>query len=377
MRINKYYIVFAIIVIGSLLTGCKHKEEQPVGINKISFSKDIEVNYNVGSQYLLIETQGSWSVEITYGDGSSDWCELRETSGSGLATIKMTIDDNNLDVSRLLVVKVKFVSETLSLEMTQKNKSESSDNKSWLELPAYESNNTLQFVTHYMPNDPSERNFSILYDTEQHTPIWVAYTLHTSNVDGDGYRTNDWNFDPKISEVNQPNLYEYYSGYDRGHMLPSASRLVNNPANAQTFYFTNIAPQLGRTFNQGKWATIEGRVRGWKGYGSDTLYVVTGAVIRTVGGDEPIVKVYTGDGKDYSIRANYFYKALLHLKNGKYKAMAIWLEHKATSGGLTKDDIISIDELEKLTGIDFFTNLRSDIQTEIEDVRDPSEWGVY
>ena len=70
-------------------------------------------------------------------------------------------------------------------------------------------------------------------------------------------------------------------GYDRGHMLPQASRYNNYEPNRMTYYGTNMMPQ-NSTLNQNIWASLEGKVRGWGGFQTyDTLYVVTGAAFKS------------------------------------------------------------------------------------------------
>ena len=76
---------------------------------------------------------------------------------------------------------------------------------------------------------------------------------------------------------------------------------------------------------------------------------------------------------------NYYYKALLQRKgtdeNSTYQAMAIWVPHKAATGNATKDDIITIDRLEELTGIDFFHNLDDTTEQKVESQYDLNFWG--
>ena len=141
---------------------------------------------------------------------------------------------------------------------------------------------------------------------------------------------------------------------------------------------TNMSPQLSG-LNQQKWANIEGQVRGW-GSSCDTLYVVTGAVFRTVGGNENISYAYgKSDSSKQVAVPNYYYKALLQRRgtgsSSSYQAMAIWVPHKAANGNATTDDIITIDRLEELTGIDFFHNLDDTTEQKVESQYDLNFWG--
>jgi endonuclease G len=185
--------------------------------------------------------------------------------------------------------------------------------------------------------------------------------------------------DPNIPTDKQLNMkYSYQGNYDRGHMLPSASRVRSNDDNRQTFYPTNMTPQLDM-LNQKKWAEIEIMVRDWA-EGCDTLYVVTGAVMQTVGGNETVSYTYckSDSNKDVAI-PNYYYKALLQLqiRGGvkSYQALGLWVPHKAASGAPTKSDVKTIDQIEELTGLDFFHNLDDSTEQRVESSVDYLFWG--
>lgn len=147
----------------------------------------------------------------------------------------------------------------------------------WVELPERKENANYQYVTHYGPlsNNKTVRNYSICFDKTKKAALWVAYPIHNAYLTGSGKRTDAWAFDPIIPIAYQANCIDksYRGSYDRGHQLPSADRLATNELNAQTFYMSNMTPQLNR-LNQDMWANLENKVRNNKC--SDTLYVVTG-----------------------------------------------------------------------------------------------------
>ena len=140
-----------------------------------------------------------------------------------------------------------------------------------------------------------------------------------------------------------------------------------------------MTPQLSG-LNQKKWANIEGQVRNW-GKGCDTLYVVTGAVFKTVGGNETVNYTYCKSDSDKRVAIpNYYYKALLQRRgtgdNSTYQALAIWVPHKAATGNATLDDMITIDQLEERTGIDFFHNLDDVTEQKVESTISTNYWGM-
>lgn len=169
------------------------------------------------------------------------------------------------------------------------------------------------------------------------------------------------------------------SQFDRGHICASADRLYDIEANNQTFYMTNMSPQLG-DFNQGYWNAFELYVQdiGRKSSFADTLYVVKGGTIRD---KETMGHILRNNGAKVVIPKHYF-MALLAVKGSDYKAIGFYMEHKEYGfkyGSDVKKDqmsdkIVSIDELEKLTGIDFFHNLPDAIENKVEASSNPSEW---
>ena len=135
--------------------------------------------------------------------------------------------------------------------------------------------------------------------------------------------------------------------------MPSADRQCCYEANAQTFYGTNMTPQLNE-HNEGIWAALEGRVRTWSD-SADTLYVVTGVVV------SPSSRIEKDSyGNNVTVPDAYFKAVLKYSKSstlGTWNAAAFYLEHRAYSGGIQKSHSMSIDKLEEKTGIDFFANL--------------------
>lgn len=375
MRVKEILLLFLLCV----AVGCKPDDN---GRATAEFAYDDRITWVEQTQWINIYSSAPWSIEAEYST-AEEWCTLSQTTGGSseqrYTAVAIAVARNESGVARSVDFRVHFPSHTVTLTLTQQPRGAVMP---YLELPAYDESATQRVVTHYY--NGSVRNYTVLYDIQHRLPLWVAYTLHTSSVNGNAGRTDAWDYDPKVSEEGQPDLSRSYRGwYDRGHMLPSGSRQSSEAANAQTFYYTNIAPQLNG-FNTGKWVDLENRLRTWKGSGQDTLYVVTGSVLQTVGGNETIERVgsYANSEKSSSI-PNYFYKACLKLTtvNGKpnYKAIAILLPHTSTpvSDYLTDDEIMSIDTLEEKLGLDFFVNLPDEIEVAVESDCNRGLWGLY
>lgn len=240
----------------------------------------------------------------------------------------------------------------------------------WKELPA--DDDELTAVTHYYGKSVGpERNFTIGYSYQYSLALWVAYPLYKGQWDGTD-RTDAWNWDPKIPHQYQMDLSKGYfskglNGYDRGHQIPSKDRTFNSVANNQTFYYTNMTPQLS-DLNQKLWADFENAVRGYAG-NCDTLYVVTGCDIKGY------KKTVSYGGTTQPVPTGY-YKALLAYtkrggKYGTWNAMGFYFEHK-TSAELDpngtrnwRNFAMSIDQLEAKLGYNFFENFEKEVGEEI------------
>lgn len=235
----------------------------------------------------------------------------------------------------------------------------------WFETPVITESQLAQYeyITHYTDTKytgsnsswGSVRNYSMLYDTDLKIAYWVAYPLCGYYL-GDSGRTDAWDFDPSIPNGLQANLGKGFSGYDRGHQIPSGDRTGSRSMNTATFYYTNMTPQIGKGLNQTIWADLEGAVRGWSS-GVDTLYVVTGAMPVTQT-DKNITYVEDNSGKDVAV-PKYYFKALARRisSTGSYQTIAFKMDQKRYSGNDYAQCALSVNELEEITGFTFFPNI--------------------
>ncbi|WP_304256759.1 fimbrillin family protein [Phocaeicola plebeius] len=235
----------------------------------------------------------------------------------------------------------------------------------WTETPLITESqlaqSNIKYITHYtgetyedsrLKNIPI-RNYSLLYDTDLKIAYWVAYPLCSWYINGNGQRTDKWDYDPQVSKSLQANLSSSYpaKNYDRGHQLPSGDRLQSNAINEQTFYYTNMTPQIGKKLNQAIWADLEEAVRGWSS-ATDTLYVVTGAMPTTTT-DQTIQYTTDIDSKKIAI-PKYYFKALARKVNGQFQTIAYKLDNRDYDDRNYNQGIMSVKELEEMTGFTFF-----------------------
>jgi DNA/RNA endonuclease G (NUC1) len=202
-------------------------------------------------------------------------------------------------------------------------------------------------------------------------------------------RVDNYDFDPTLPVNIQITLNRSYGDYTRGHMLGSGERTASREMNNQTFYVTNIAPQLREGFNErgGAWNNLEYFVD--RQLCADTLYVVTGAIYDDfTAPDGTNIKARTTVNKNDNKRVGVptaYYKALLRTKSGRtgksvmeckaseLKCAAFIVAHRSDSGHKpTAEDMISIKELERLTGVNFFANVPNAPENKAE----AKDWGL-
>lgn len=353
-----------------------------------------------GSQFLYVKSDITWKLSVVseYG-GEVEWVTFDQTSGDGDCNVVMKVSPNNSDEGRVATIIVTSKAGEDSVVLTQKGQVSSSSRGNlspktgWMELPAIPDG--ADAFTHSMTiGSVKTRNYSFIWDYDNLVAPWVAYPLSRWNV-GTGSRSDAWGLDPLLDEDKQPVLHfrGYSVGnsgrYDRGHQLPSADRPnikgadpQKNP-NAMTFYGTNMTPQLNG-FNGGIWANLEGKVRSWANE-SDTLYVVTGCVIDYKDG-ETVKYALDNNGKKVTVPTGYYKVVLRYRANSTfgysgYSACAILFDHKVYSDKrITSEYSMSVDDLEKKTGIDFFVNLPAKVgeettaRIEAEDPKDVTWW---
>lgn len=331
------------------------------------------------SQFIYVKASSSWRITITSVDGGEpvDWIIADPSSGSGDMDVTLKVEENKSEKERSAVITVENSAGKASKTISQKAKGSEvkpdptpsggnlSPKTGWMELPAIPKG--MDAFTHSMTvGSVSTRNYSFLWDYDNLVAPWVAYPLCKWNIGNNIKRTNAWGLDPLLPEGKQPVLYRGFSKgnngwYARGHQIPSADRLTSYESNSMTFYGTNMTPQIQDGFNGDIWATLEGKVRSWAN-SSDTLYVVTGCVIDYPEG-QTVKYALDNYGKKVSVPTAYYKVVLRYMKNSTvgysgYSACAVWLDHKVYSTkNIDSKYSMSVKDLEKKVGMDFFVNL--------------------
>lgn len=221
-------------------------------------------------------------------------------------------------------------------------------------------------------------NFSVEWDCDKRSQRWTCYQMH-KGYSGKYTRVSNFYFDTTNLNSNEYwGEYKYFpGGYDRGHICPSGDRTASKEMNAQTFVMTNMQPQYHKfnsyddNGNNGLWVRMENQLRKWvdKLSATDTIFVCKGGTI-----DSEANIITRIDGK--LIVPKYFYMAILRKSSFGYAGMAFWSEQKNEwrTNETLRSHAISIAELEKRTGIDFFCNLPDDVEAQVEKTFNPSVW---
>ncbi len=249
-----------------------------------------------------------------------------------------------------------------------------------METPNIPEDNAI-IVSHWtVENGDSVMTYCLQYDAQKYHSKWVAFRFDGVTGKKAVGRSGDFQDDPSLTT----DLYigsNSFWGYDRGHLCASEDRVYSTQANKNTFYMSNMSPQIS-SFNQGYWVTLEGQIQklGRDRTFCDTLYVVKGGTIR-----DGQIKTYVErpNGKKVAV-PKYYFVALLKVKNNQYSSIGFWLEHKEVNYSyekqaplsVFKETVVTIDDLEQKTGFDFFHNLPDNIETPVEKLKEPAAWGI-
>ena len=204
--------------------------------------------------------------------------------------------------------------------------------------------------------------YTVSYNPDAKIPVWVKYELDRSEVDGPytrkglGFRRDKSVDLPQASDDDYRN-----SGWSRGHMAPAGDFKWSEEAMEDTFYFTNCCPQ-NQSLNAGQWSTLEDKVRSWaKKYGQVIVY--TGPI---VGANE-----YGTIGENKVVVPDAFFKAVL---SGN-QAIAFVMYNCSNNENMQKCSM-TVDDLEILTGLDFFPELDDTVEEKIESTYSLKYWNL-
>ncbi len=204
--------------------------------------------------------------------------------------------------------------------------------------------------------------FTLSYNKDNRTPNYVAWELLGTEVSNEVSRTDNFWQDNDIDGCTKHSDYTR-SGYDRGHMCPAADQKWSIEAMNDCFVMANMCPQL-HDLNAGAWETLEEKERLWAKRDSAVM-IVAGPI-------------YTDDDNIYfessKVRVpGAFFKVLIAPYLDEPRGIAFVYPHMKCPGNM-QDYATTIDEVEKITGFDFFSALPDDIEKKIESSYSFTDW---
>jgi endonuclease G len=227
-----------------------------------------------------------------------------------------------------------------------------------LEIPVLEKKAPSQILSY--------KGFTVSYNNNTRLPNWVAYELTAEEAEGENPRKDRFRQDPQAYGPQGDKEDYKHSGWDRGHMAPAGDFKWSGEAMDETYYFTNICPQ-NTQLNTGDWKELEEQCRRWAvKYGS--LYIVCGPIVQE--------NRHGTLGENRVVIPDKFYKVVLARINGEYRGAGFIFHNsplrKSKISGKPpvnrplESYLVPIDEVEAITGIDFFPALPADTQNRVE-----------
>lgn len=202
------------------------------------------------------------------------------------------------------------------------------------------------------------KGYLVAHDPVRKTPIWVAEHLTHDKADAILARTNNFQPDPDLDEGDRAELSDYKgSGYDRGHMAPAGDMRWDQQAMTESFFLSNMVPQVGKGMNQGIWKDLEEKVRLWA-LDRGELYIYTGPIYadpnpnpKTVGANKVAVPTH-------------LYKIVYDPV--KVEAIAFIMPNVKLKSSDMPNYIVTVREVEAKTGLNFLSKLRPQIEDAVE-----------
>lgn len=216
--------------------------------------------------------------------------------------------------------------------------------------------NSILFVKHTF--------YEVGFNTKYKLPAWTFYSLTKEHLElATLERKGSFVKDPMLNAEQAKGTDYSASGFDKGHMVPCEDMSFSEQAMQETFYYSNCAPQTTE-LNRGEWKMLEELSRDWgKEYGE--VIVISGPVfeknMRTMGEDRiPI--------------PNFFYKIIIRHQDQTYKAISFILPNVTTQINGLQNYVCTVDSVEKITGLDFFTDLPDNLEKQFESVSNLKDW---
>ncbi|MFM7731054.1 MAG: DNA/RNA non-specific endonuclease [Flavobacteriales bacterium] len=200
------------------------------------------------------------------------------------------------------------------------------------------------------------------YNEAHEQAAWIFYEFTRSETIKRVERSDRFLEDDAIGTGSASHADYKGSGYDRGHLAPAADMSWSAETMNESFYYSNMSPQVP-SFNRGIWKNLEALVRDWA-YQYDTIYIMTGPVLE---------KGLTQIGPNGVSVPKLYYKAILDVHSSPHKCIGFLLPNAGSYNPL-QSFAVSVDQLEQITGIDFYASLPDAEEQALEASVDVGQW---
>ena len=216
--------------------------------------------------------------------------------------------------------------------------------------------------------------YALEHSSVDKIPLWVCEHVESSELTGTADRRDKFGPDPKLPQGQRAELSDYNaSGFDRGHMAPAANQKKSQPRNNETFFLSNMAPQVGAGFNRSTWAKLEDLTRSWVKDGTVvSAWVITGPIFDDPGEENAATAdgliEHAVVGKDAVSVPTHFYKIVVgQTADQQLKAVAFVLENHSYAATVEFDTFVRpIDWIEERTGLNFMPGLDVAMEQQLE-----------
>lgn len=221
------------------------------------------------------------------------------------------------------------------------------------ELPAYKEEDIIVKHTAY----------TLSFNKETNLANWVAWTLTSGKSSGKYSRTDDFRADELLPINHRIDETAYRgTGYDRGHMCPAADNKWSYQAMSESFLMSNICPQ-DPELNKVWWEHLEEAERRWARQ-EGKVYICCGPIFSGNSTTRLECDVTVPDA---------FFKVILSLKKNDEKAIGFYYVNDARRQTM-EFALRSVDEIERITGYDFFSNVVDEIENKVEQFANLRKW---
>lgn len=223
-----------------------------------------------------------------------------------------------------------------------------------LEIPTLLTPRQQQIIRH--------TGYTVSYNKDTKLPNWVSYELTRAETKGKEKRSNRFIADPLVKGAIATNADYTRSGYDKGHMAPAADMKWSPVAMNESFYFSNMCPQHPQLNRRG-WKKLEDKIRDWA-VADSAIIIICGPVIK---------KQPKTIGKNKVVVPQQFFKVILSPFVKPMRAIGFLFNNEQSVDPLSAY-VVTVDSIERLTNMDFFSLLPDELENMIEAEANYFQW---